>query len=92
MRKQPTVHSPLGAFGNFTFPNWTQRVHIRDAQSERSADRQLVAEDPHPPRRVTRATVRTEWGEACDSFLAPSAGKNLRNQTRAPARVGAAHA
>lgn len=74
MRKQPTVHSPLGAFGNFTFPNWTQRVHIRDALS------------------VPMATVRTEWGEACDSFLAPSAGKNLRNQTRAPARVGAAHA
>ena len=48
MRKQPTVHSPLGAFGNFTFPNWTQRVHIRDAQSERSADRQLVAEASAP--------------------------------------------
>ena len=65
MRKQPTVHSPLGAFGNFTFPNWTQRVHIRDALS------------------VPMATVRTEWGEACDSFLAPSAAnKPPQSDTR----------
>lgn len=78
MRKQPTVHSAIGAFGNFTFPNWTQRVHIRDALS--------VPMATVKSSRVERATHFSPFRRGKTSAIRHAPRRGSVQHTRSPPR------